>query len=86
MPLPAAQAVVVLTAIFIVAIKLLHVLFRKLPAIGWCCEWVKATVKATKLQNAGDAFIGTTSGNSTHRRSINIDRTAADVEWGTVPG
>jgi len=85
MPLPAAPAVVVLTAIFIVTIKLLHAIFRRLPALSWYWEQVKAAVKAMKLNCMGGAFISDDSSSTEHTNSSNIDRTTIDVEKGTLP-
>ena len=85
-PLPPMPAVVVLTGIFIVVIKLLHAIFRRLPEVGWCWSTIKASVKAMRLKNAGDPCIGDTSSSSEHRQSINIGRTAIDVEKGTFLG
>ncbi|PMD29322.1 hypothetical protein L207DRAFT_593560 [Hyaloscypha variabilis F] len=61
MPLPAAPSVVILTAVFIIAIKLLHVIFRRLPGLGQCWEHTKAAVKAMKLKTSAGTIIGDNS-------------------------
>lgn len=87
MPLPPGVSVVVLTAVFIVTVKLLqwlHILSGGLPGIGWWWEIIKAPLKTMKLENGERWNSVWALSRFVRKHRSDIDRKASDVETGPV--
>jgi len=80
MPLPPAPALVILTLVFIIAVKVLHAFFGALPGVSSWWRIIVALKGSMKVEMAGNSL----SIPSWSKPRSDIDRKAPDVEMGYV--